>query len=145
MVGFFFIFLKCVDDLVFEREYVRPVSGSIVIPEIKKVIAFETSPIPRNYEQLISFVSGKIAAHKIGEFNIEMLVSKDFYEVTDNASYALIRKRIHKDAGKKTSLNGLKIRVIPLIADDLVCLFFLLMYCCRSQSHQRHQHKKKET
>ena len=122
--NFFFKFLKCVDDLIFKREYVKPVSGLIVIPEIKKVIAFEMSLIPRNYEQLILFVSGKLTAHKIGEFNIEMLVGKDFYKFMDNVSYALIQKCIHKDASKKMSLNGLKIHVIPLTTNDLVCFFF---------------------
>ena len=120
----FFIFLTCVDDLIFEREYAKPVSESIAILRIKKVIVSEMSPILRNYEQLLSFVSGKITAHKIGEFNIEMLVGKDFYKFMDNVSYALIQKCIHKDASKKMSLNGLKIHVIPLTTNDLVCFFF---------------------
>ena len=108
------------DELIYEREFVSPVHGVIIIPELKKNIVFETSPLPQNFNELFSLAYRKTMDFKIKEFDIEIFVGRIFVEVKDDDTYVLVRQHLHNEAGKSTALHELKMRLVLHNADDLV-------------------------
>ncbi len=112
--------------MIYQREFVNPVTGFINIVELKKNITFKTSPIPGNFNELKLFLFKIVSQSDIVDFDIEILAGRDFVEVNDDNSYELIVKYLHEAAGKKTSLTGIKIRVLSSDHDDKVSIFLAI-------------------
>ena len=101
----------------------NPVSGTIILVDVKAHVPFKTSPLPQDFNELHLFVCGKIVSYKIGDFLMEIRGGKEFLAVTDDESYSLLRERLHNDAGKDNVLANLNIRVTSNNPDDMVCFF----------------------
>ena len=67
----------------------NPVSGTIILVDVKAHVPFKTSPLPQDFNKLHLFVCGKIVSYKIIDFLIEIYVGKEFLAVMDDESYAL--------------------------------------------------------
>ena len=107
--------------MIYEREFVNEVTGTITLVELKKSIAFCISPLPHSFIDLQLFVFKKASQYDVMDFTIEIRAGKEFLEVKDDDSYEIIKKRLHEDAGKKSELTGLKIRVVSNQLEDRVC------------------------
>ena len=118
--------MLCVDELIYEHEFVSPIHGAIIIPNMKRNCVFETSPLPQNYTELYMFVFDKISELNIKEFEIKIFVGRMYVEVRDDTSYTLVWKWLHYEAGKNTALCELKLRVMPLNCDDRVSFLCLV-------------------